>query len=369
MSYRVLIIGGGFTGLEVARRLAKQADVAVTLIDTEAQALFTPRLVDALAQACSESDVQAPHTIIAARRGYIFVEGRVESIDHEKKRVTVTLSNQTSKVIAYDVLVCAYGADTNYYQLKGKEYTFPLKTWEQLVAIETRLASLSRLTRPIRVAVIGGGATGIEIAFALNKRLEKLGISSNKRTLTVFQASPQILPGFLPKTINTTVELMKAHLIDLKLSVPVSTVTAERIVTQSETLPMDLVIWAAGICPNVTDNTFPTVDQQRGLTVDHTLRLAPHHFAGGDVIQFRDKQQLIPKNAQTALKMGALIAHNVLREKNHQRLASFRYRSVGVMLWLDDTAAFDLLNVSLLSKLIVWIRQFFYTIRWRTMTC
>lgn len=369
MSFHVLILGGGFTGLEVARRLRKKGDVEVTLIDPESHALFTPRLVDALAKACSEPDLRASHEQIAQRRGYTFIQGKASAVDQTSKRVTVSLSNNKKKILSYDTLVCTYGAETNFYQLEGKEHTLPFKTWDHLLTIEEELPRLVRLKKKLNIAVIGGGATGMEITFALNKRLALLGCGPKQRAVTVFQAGPQILPGFLPKTIERTTQYLKESQIDLRLSTPVLSVGESDLTLQKgEKMDIDLVIWAAGIRPNTVEIDPPSTDQKDALAVEHTLRVAPNIFAGGDVIQFRDKQQIIPKNAQTALKMGAVIAKNILREREGKPLQSFRYHSLGVMLWLNDTAAFDLGGLSWFSPIIIWFRNQLYTQKWKKMS-
>ncbi len=366
MSYHVLILGGGFTGVEVARRLSSRTDIEVTLVNPESHALFTPRLVDALAQACSESDLRFAHKEIATKHGYTFIHGRAISIDQKKKRVILEEANKKQQTLSYDALVCAYGGETNFYQLKGKEQTLPFKTWEHLLALEEQLQPLVRQRKPIHAAVIGGGATGIEIAFALDRRLALLGCKQNRRTISIFQAGPQILPGFLPKTIHKVTTLLKERKMDLFLSTPVTSIDSHQLITQQgDVLDADLVIWAAGIQATTVDGALSSQDGRGAIVVDHTLRLSPGVFAGGDVIQFRDKQQIIPKNAQTALKMGAIIAKNILREREQKPLHSFHYHSFGVLLWLDQTAAIDLFHMSWSSPLIVWLRHQLYTQKWK----
>jgi NADH dehydrogenase len=338
------------------------------LVDTQEEALFTPRLVDALAQACREEDLRAPHTSIAKQRGYTFIQGKASVINHEKKTVVVETTAK-ELVLAYDALVCAYGAKTNFYSLEGTEHTFPFKTWDHLLAIEERLHPLINNHTSVHVGIIGGGATGIELAFALQKRLALLGVKDAQRQITIFQASPQILPGFLPKTIERATKRLQEKGITIQLTTPVKTVAKDHLVTKKgESVPLDFVIWTAGICPNVVECDIQAADTSGALIVDHTLRLAPHVYAGGDVIQFREKLLTIPKNAQTAMKMGAVIAKNILCERDNKPLATFHYRSAGVMLWMEDATTFDLFGVSLFSKALSWVRKMFYQARWRAMS-
>ncbi len=367
MPFRVLILGGGFTGLEVARRLATRPDVTVTVVDPESHALFTPRLVDALAQACRESDLRIPHATLAGRHGYDFIQGKAVRLDEAQKMVDIERVGSTEKVQAsYDTLICAYGASTAFYGTQGQDYAYPFKTWEHLLRLEERLAQATRKNEDLRFAIIGGGATGIEAACALDLRLRALGRGPDARTITVFQAGPQILPGFLPKTVERAHAHLAASRIDVRLMTPVSRLLPDGLETKGgERVPTTMVVWAAGVRPNHVDGDTAEHSPTTDLMTDHALRVRPNVFAGGDVIQLKDGQRMIPKNAQTAMKMGALIAKNVLRERTGKPLRSFRYRSPGVMLWLGATAITDLLGLSLPSRAFVWVRSLFYWLRWR----
>lgn len=366
MPHRVLILGGGFCGLEVARRLSRHSDIAVTLVEPSSHALFTPRLVDALAQTVRATETRRPHREIAQRRGYAFVQGRAVSIDQKKKRVA--LEGEKAKTLPYDTLVCAYGAETNYFELEGKENSLPFKTWEDLLAIEARLQPLIRQKRKPNVAVIGGGATGIEIAFALHRRLALLGCGPEQRAFTIFEAGPGILPGFLPKTVAKTRRLLEENRMDVRLATPVKSIEKDSLVTDGgEEAPADLVIWAAGVRPNVVRSDIPPTDPKGAFVVEPTLQLAPRVYAGGDAIQFKNGDHPIPKNAQNALKMGVHIAKNILHDIKGRPPRPFRYWSAGAMLWLDRTTALDAFGVSLCSPLFVRVRQWLYALRWRQM--
>lgn len=366
MPFSVLVLGGGFTGLEAARRLARDPGTSVTVVDPESHALFTPRLVDALAQSCQEKDLHLPHATLATRHGYRFMQGRATRIDPEAKRVDVTTADGATKTLTYDTLICAYGATTNFYRTDGREHAFTLKTWNDLIRLEDRVAALAKRASPLRIAIIGGGATGIEAACALDMRLEALGRDPASRTITVFQAGPQILPGFLPKTVDRTRAYFLHRSMEIRLGTPVQRLTERGLVTQAgEAIDADLVLWAAGVQPNRIDGDRITDAATSEPTTDYTLRLQPHLFAGGDMINLKCGQRPVPKNAQIALKMGALIAKNVVQERDGRPLAAFRYRSPGVMLWLGKTAITDLFGCSLPSPAFVWVRELFYRLRWR----
>ncbi len=358
-----MIIGGGFTGLTAAQILAKSA--AVTLVSPEEYALFTPRLVDALAGACAESDVRHSHLLLAQRHGYTFLRGSIASIDHQARKAFFTDPQRAA--LSYDAVVCAQGAETNYFSLTGKEHVFPLKTWDHLVAIEERLRVISALPHP-QIVIVGGGATGIEAAIAVHERLIALGVAPERRTITVVQSAPQILPGFLPATVERTKRLFLERGITLRERTAATSVQpSELTLEHGETLPADLCLWASGVKPSPIANTSP-MDERGNLLPNHYLQLAPQMYAGGDTILYKCGQMIVPKNAQTAMQMGARIAENILREHAQRPLRPYTYRSPGVMLWLGNTSIADLFGWSFASPLFTWMRSLFYRLRWYQIT-
>jgi NADH dehydrogenase len=362
-SFHVLVIGGGFTGLTVAQKLAKTT--RVTLVSPEEYALFTPRLVDALAGTCAESEVRHSHLLLAERHGYTFLRGSIASLDHDARRAF--FADPQRAPIAYDAVVCAQGAETNFFTLSGKEHVYPLKTWDHLVAIEERLRIISSLPHP-KVVIVGGGATGIEAAIAIHERLGALGVSQERRDITVVQSAPQILPGFLPSTVEQTKRLFQTRGIIIRertaaLGAAVGTLQLEH----DESLSVELCLWASGVKPSTISNTSPT-DERGNLLPNHFLQLAPGMYAGGDTILYKCGQVIVPKNAQTAMQMGARIAENVLREQAGLPLKPYTYRSPGVMLWLGRTSIADLFGSSFASPLFTWMRSIFYRLRWYQIT-
>lgn len=367
-SFHILIIGGGFTGLEVARRLSRQPNTRITLIDTQSHALFTPRLVDALAGFIPEREYHLPHAEIAARRGYTFIQGLVTHLDPAKKEVTVSLGESQEQTIAFDASVCALGARTAFFGLKGQEHVYPLKTWNQLLALEEKLRETANTTHP-RIAVVGGGATGVEAAVALHERLTALGCPIGKRAIEIYQAAPQILPGFLPATVKRAADELERCGINIHTNATVVEARAHSLLFKSgDEHAADLILWAPGVEANSLAATHLPHDDRGALLPDHNLRVTSGIFAGGDIITLREGQRTVPKNAQTAMKMGAHIAHNILRERTGKSLRSFAYRSPGVMLWLGRTSIADMFGLSLPSSFFTFLRDLFYRFRWWQLT-
>lgn len=367
-SFSVGIVGGGFTGLTVARCLAR-AGVSVTLFDKNDHALFTPRLIDALAGQCASKDLRTPHAQLAHRYGYTFICADVTRVNQATRTMHIRSTDeaQTPTAYTFDKLVFSQGASTAFFGIDPAQ-VHPFKTWEHLIQLEEILQQTKAPT-PLTISIVGGGATGVELAIALDERLQQQGRDRATYQLSLLFAGASILQGFSAKAVRTAERVLSERGIVLQPHTVITTVTNDTLSTQSGSQhpKPTILLWAAGVTPT------PLPDERRqlhpeGLLPDHSLRLTENVFAGGDAISLRERQRPLPKNAQTAMKMGNAIAETVLRDYRGKRPRSFCYRSIGAMVRLGSTATFDLFGYAFTSPFLVRVRQFFYTLRWWQMT-
>lgn len=366
--FSVGIVGGGFTGLTAARRLAR-AGISVTVFDKNDHALFTPRLIDALAGQCTPQDVRVPHARLADRYGYTFVHASVTRVN-QTTRTVYTLSvddPKSSTPHTFDKLVLSPGARTAFFGIEAA-HVFPFKTWEDLIRLEEHLAQAPSHT-PLSIGIVGGGATGVELAIALDERLQQQGRDRATYHLSLLFAGASILQGFSPNAVQAAEDALRSRGILLQPHTVITAVTQDTLSTRSgeHTPKPSILVWAAGVTPTPLEDESHQ-SHPEGLLPDHALRLAEGVFAGGDAISLRERQRPLPKNAQTAMKMGNAIADTILRAHHGKRPRSFCYRSIGAMVWLGSTATFDLLGYAFTSPFLVRVRQFFYTLRWWQMT-
>lgn len=390
MSNRIVIVGGGFSGALAARQIAQQRlpDTEVLLIDIKDHFLFTPRLIDALALFGSETVMpwSLPFSELAQRFGYSFLQGKVEHVNREQKTVTVYTEHTGTRAVPYDQLILSPGAKTCYYRIpEAAEHTYALKTQEDVVRIHQRTESLLRQAqqsekpedkrRLLSFIVVGGGPSGIEGIFSLRSYIEQWCEKNDAAlfaltSFSLIQAGPQILPGFPLAIVQQMSTELQRHKIRIFVGEAVTNVTPDSLTTSlKHTLPASLVIWTAGIEPNtVTVQPEPHKDPMGYLIVDRFLQLEPAIFAAGDVVLYREQNQVIPRNAQTAILMGRTLAKNIINLVQHRALQPFRYHSKGNILVVGNTGFIDVKHFTLKTRFAPFIRDLFYRFRFWEVT-
>ncbi len=389
MSQRIVIVGGGFTGLLAARKIAAQhhPQTDITLIDVKDHFLFTPRLVDALSTSCqSIARWCAPFAELATRYGFTFLQGRVEHVNRENKTLTVFTESTGIRTVTFDTLVLCSGVKTCYYRIAGAEaHVMPLKTVDDIDHIQQRAHTLLQQAqtatssedkrRLLSFIVVGAGPSGVEGIFSLQQYVKNWCKDHAPElvtylTFSLIQAGPQILPGFPLKIVNLmTIELQRQS-IRIFLGEAVIDVSADAISTSlKHVLPASLVIWTAGIEPNkVTMDPEAHRDRIGYFIVDRFLQVEPSIFAAGDTVLYREHNQIIPRNAQTAIMMGRALGNNISRLLQHQSLKPFTYRSKGNILVVGKTGYLDLKLFSIKSRFAPLIRDIFYRFRFWQIT-
>lgn len=378
---RIVIVGGGFAGLLTARRLAESQSnrVEITLISATDRFVFAPRLIDALSL---HEDMTEKYTAslpdLAKRFGFTFAPGLVSHIDRNGRTVSVATPDAIVPY-PYDLLVLAQGAMTAYYNIPGaEEYTLPLKSWDDITKIHARIqecitrASQATTDDERRAALafvfVGGGPSGIESAFSVKEYVE--GSLKGQPTLlpfvswTLIQGAPQILSGFPPNMAKGAMDELTAHGFKVHVGMSVAAVEREAVrLTNEERIPSSLTLWTAGVAANVVPMT-PEIERDgKGMMVDSTLKIDAHMFAAGDAISFRDKQLLLPKNAQTAMQMANSLSKNLMRELDNQPLVPFRFHNFGSIITLGTTGYLNVGRFALKFPLALQLRDLFYRYR------
>ena len=376
----VVILGAGFAGLPVARALAKHPSIHVTVVDPKRDFHFTPRLVDALgSRQVKPSWIKTNLEALAKRVGFAFIHGRATTVSRSGRSVTVETTTGTT-TLPYDILLIATGATTNWNNVPGaQEHGFPLKQEEDVDRIHAAVRSRCRDARNadpetqrrlLSFAVVGGGPTGIESIFSLQRYIQNFLKQEvpellGKETLTLVQAAPQILMGFPHKVVNGTMEELRKHGIAVRVGEPATNVTKDEMQTSSGmNFPASLIVWGGGIQPNVIPME-PEAgrDRSRYLSVDATLRVDERIYAAGDGVAFQEHNRPIPKNAQTALRMADSVATNILRQLRGLSPVPFHYQSLGNLILLGETGFVDIGRFSIKTRFTSAIRHLFYALR------
>lgn len=378
--YRVVIIGGGAAGIALAsklgRRYKRDKQVVVTLIDQQLTHIWKP-LLHEVAAGTFDSHVNEISFLAQAKRcGFKYRLGSLSSINRAEKTVQLDAIDGDdgnplipTRDIAYDTLILAIGSISNDFGVTGvAEHCLFIDTTQQaenfhrqLVQACTRIFATGapQVTDPLRIAIVGAGATGVELSAQLREVSELLNsysdqkIQSSEIQITLIEGADRILPA-LPDYLSTATEQqLKSLRINVLPGETVSQVTPDAIITQKgTTIPCHIKVWAAGIkIPTaITNNDGLETNRINQLIVRPTLQTSDDHiFAMGDcaACEWHDGI-LIPPRAQSAHQQATHLAKTLRqviateRETEeglkHTVLPPFAYRDYGSLVSLGNHA-------------------------------
>ncbi|WP_299410800.1 NAD(P)/FAD-dependent oxidoreductase [Acaryochloris sp. IP29b_bin.148] len=367
----ICILGGGFGGLYTALRLSQLPWEAhkplIYLVDQNDHFLFSPLLYELVTGELQSWEIAPPYSELLANTDVRFLQSAVQQIDVQQQQVT--LSDQS---LSYDRLVLALGGETPLQQVPGSaEYALPFRTVKDAYRLEERLRALETSTASkIRVAVVGAGPSGVELACKLADRLGDRGrIRLIERNTQILKSAPEFNQASAQKALEK-----RQIWIDLDTSVQS---LSEKEMTlrykeQVDTLPVDLVLWTVGTAIAQPIQALPLPHNELGqLATEPTLQVqhSPHTFALGDLADYRDSQgKPTPKTAQVAIQQADCVGWNIWASLTQRPLLPFHYTHLGEMLTLgEDTAALSGLGVQLDGPLAFMARRMIYLYRMPTL--
>jgi NADH dehydrogenase len=370
---RICILGGGFGGLYTALRLSElpwesTPKPEIVLVDQSDRFLFSPLLYELLTGELQTWEIAPPFEEILQATGVRFYQATVSGIDLQQRQVHL----QDGPEIAYDRLVLALGGETPLDLVPGAvSYAYPFRTIADAYRLEERLRILEESTaEKIRVAIIGAGYSGVELACKLADRIGERG------RFRLIEIGDQILrtsPEFNRQAANQALE-KRGVFIDLEtkvVSIEPDTISLEY-KNQVDTIPVDLVIWTVGTRVAPVVKTLPLKQNQRGqITTTPFLQVLDHEeiFALGDLGDCRDAEgQQVPATAQAAFQQADYTAWNLWASLTNRPLLPFRYQQLGEMISLGtDNATLTGLGIKLDGPLAYAARRLIYLYRLPTL--
>lgn len=281
---RLLLVGAGHAHLEVLRRLAAEEHPPgrIVLISEEPRQLYSGMVPGYLAGTYGEDEVAVPLAPLAERAGAELVVARATAIDPAERRVTLA----DGTWLPYDLLSLDVGSRAAGRDLPGaSDHAVPVKPIGRAVRLRERLEGLAggERGRPRRVAVVGAGAAGIEVALAAAAVLDGAG---DAREIRLLEAGDQILAGYSGSVRRRAVEVLARRGIETRIGAAVAAVGPDAVTLESgEILGADLTIWLAGAAaPALFAGLALPLDDAGFLLVDRHLRSPadPRIFAAGD---------------------------------------------------------------------------------------
>jgi NADH dehydrogenase len=338
---RVVVAGAGFGGLAAARRLAR-AGVQTTLIDRNIYATFQPLLYQLASGGLASSEVAYPVRDASRRYGMLFRHGELAGLDPAARQITLA----DGATAGYDYLILATGVAAAHHGVPGAaEHSLGLYTRHDAIVLRDRImAALDRisligLTGDVAVTVVGGGATGVELAGSLadlrNVALDAYfpEIDPARVHVTLIEHGPALLAPFHPALSDYTRRQLAGRGVQVRLGTAVAEMAVGKVVLADGTaLPSDITIWAAGVAAPDTVSTWGLPQTANGrILTGPDLRVAGHDriFAVGDIALI-DGQPL-PQLAQPALQMGKHAADQIRRLEAGRAAVPFRYHDKGIM--------------------------------------
>ncbi len=346
---RVVVVGLGFAGLATVSRLAR-GGLSVTLVNRNVYSTFQPLLYQVATAGLNPSDVAYPLRSFAHKYGARFRHGDVCGIDPAARRITLADGTQ----LPYDYLVLATGVSAAYYGVTGAaEHSFGLYTRRDAVILcDQLMAGLERLTATgetpdVGITVVGGGATGVELAGTLAE-LRSIALPSSfpdidadRVHISLVEQAPELLGPYHPSLREYAHQQLRARGVNVRLDTKISEITEDRVLlADGDHLLSNLTVWAAGVSAPESAGSW-NLPQGRGgrIVTGPDLRVAGHDriFAVGDIaaIEGRPLAQL----AQPALQTGRHAAAQIRRLIAGQPTVPFSYHDKGTMATIGRRSA------------------------------
>lgn len=381
----IVVVGGGAGGLELAtflgNKLGKRGQARVTLIDRNPTHLWKPLLHEVATGALDDGVEALSYRSHAHNHHFHFEQGSMVGLNRQQKYVELAPVYGKdgdmiviSRRIPFDYLVIAIGSKSNDFGTKGvaencvflDSPTQALHFQEKMLELFLKFAENRALddigeeeskqqlaeADKVNIAIVGGGATGVELSAELYNAAEHLSsygygkIDSSCLKVTLVEAGSRLLPA-LPERISQNVQQELSRLgVQVKTDTKVVEATKNSLITATgEQLPADLIVWAAGIRASSITQKFDGLETNRihQIVVKDTLQTSVDDtiFAIGDCAFFLQADgKPVPPRAQSAHQMASLCGKNLLALFSNKPLKAFKYHDHGSLISLSEFTAF-----------------------------
>ncbi|WP_263771295.1 NAD(P)/FAD-dependent oxidoreductase [Propionivibrio soli] len=356
----VVVVGAGFGGLAAIKALAEEA-VDVVLIDQRNHHLFQPLLYQVATAWLSPADIAAPvRSVFSRQKNLRVVLGRVTGVDASEHAVVVDLGTRQAR-IGYDYLVLATGARHDYFGHDHWERFAPgLKTIEDAIAIRERLlmaferaemaTETSERDANLTVVVVGGGATGVEMAGSIVELAKAALVRDFRRIdprqarILLVEAGPRLLPAF-PEKLSAAAKTSLERLgVTVLLNSRVMDCEDGAVVVAGERIPTATVIWAAGVKASPAAAWLNAAADRAGrvlVSPDFSVPAHPNVFVVGDTAALTDAAgHVVPGVAPAARQAGRHAAAVIsARVRGEPEPPPFLYRNLGNLATIGRRAA------------------------------
>jgi NADH dehydrogenase len=365
--HRIVVVGGGAGGLQLTtklgKKLGKKGLAEVILVEASSTHIWKPLLHEVAAGTLDAHEDEIEYLAQAACSYFRYRRGCMDTLDRQKQEISVTPTyNAKGKEIiprrnfSYDTLVIAVGSISNDFGIPGvREHCLFLDTTQQAESfqrqlIESYLRAHARgqpmASGELDVAIVGGGATGIELAAQLHTvsrllNVYGLEVKPTDIKISIIEAASRLLPGLPPRISDTTERQLRKLGVEILTNERVTEVTEAGIQTQSgRFIPTRIKVWAAGIqAPSFLKNLDGLeTNKLNQLVVKQTLQTTRDEniFALGDcaACPWIGHKETVPPRAQAAHQQSNLLYKNIYNQMEGKPLQNYYYRDYGSLVSL-----------------------------------
>lgn len=352
---RVVVIGGGFAGLNAAKGLAR-APVQVTVLDRKNHHTFQPLLYQVALAELSPAEIASPiRNVLRRANNTEVLLGEVHGLNLEKRTVRAD-----GLEISYDYLVVGAGATHAYFgHPEWEKYAPGLKTVEDATEIRSRVlmafenaereAFARRETPPLNFVVIGAGPTGVELAGAISDISRRYleydfrSIDPRKARITLLEGGPRVLPVY-PEDLSASAERQLREMgVDVRTNAMVTNVEPGLVTVGQEKIPASVILWGAGVSASPLGKMLGApMDRAGRVIVQPDLSVPGHHevFVVGDLAAAKyGDGKMVPGVAPAAIQMGKFAARQIKRSIAGKPREEFHYLDKGSLATIGRSRA------------------------------
>ncbi|MFB6421918.1 MAG: NAD(P)/FAD-dependent oxidoreductase [Candidatus Malihini olakiniferum] len=366
---KIVIVGGGASGLELAtsigHKLGRKRKAEISLVDCNQSHLWKPLLHQVATGSINDNIDALSYLAHARNHGFCFQLGTLIDIDRKNQSIRLAkISNEQGEMLVaerslpYDILVIALGSISNDFGTAGvKDNCIFLDSLKQACYFHNKMLNLFlkftsnsneyREKEKVNIAIVGGGATGVELSAELHntvKQLQSYGfeeLDNQALNVTVLEAGERILPALPPRISVTAHQELTNIGVRVLTKTTVTEVKSGGLHTkEGEFIEADLMVWAAGIKASDTMKEIAGLETNRinQLVVESTLQTTrdSNIYAIGDCAAcLQPSGSFVPPRAQAAHQMATRCYHNILAQLNKQPLKPYVYKDHGSLVSLS----------------------------------
>ncbi len=393
MSERIIVVGGGAGGLELvvklARKLKRTEDVSVMLVDMNDSHIWKPLLHEVATGSLDSNHDETSYRMLARKHKFDFLLGRVVHVETGAQKITIAAEFDedgaelvAERSVTYDQLVLSPGSRSNDFGTEGvAQHSITLDSRAQAERFHQlylkQLHRVSGSTDPdaeLSVVIVGGGATGVELAADLHNvagRLQEYGFqkfSKERLKVSVIEAGPMLLPQ-LPNRIGLSVrEELQAIGVSVQTDTRVASVERDALITsEGNRIAADISVWAAGIkAPDFLADSGLICDGIGRVKVnpDLTVEGLSNVYGLGDCCHCPTREGgTVPPRAQSAHQMASVLAYNILASRRGKPTKAFVYKDFGSLISLSRFSTIGNLMGNLVRGTVFvegWLARLFY---------